>query len=246
MNEVGILYKRAGRRTKKIFGQTWFYKQFDPHVLNAVMFALDERNMSFAERADPVLVSRAFTLMVGEILEGEWNQNYTLPGTKPFAWTGSEAILKEYFFSGGETVRYSQCWVFAGALTTMYRSVGIASRPVTCYAAGQDFDGNLIIDKDRIVNGVMSDDSVWNYHVWNQCWMKRRDLNNSMFDGWQELDGTPLHRSNGEYQMGPTSFKQVKRGVFVNKYDLRHLYSEVNSDYFKYDGNRVTKINRNL
>lgn len=33
----------------------------------------------------------------------------------------------------------------------------------------------------------MKEDSVWNYHVWNEVWMTRPDLNTSGedYDGWQ-------------------------------------------------------------
>lgn len=40
-------------------------------------------------------------------------------GTAPWMWTGSPAIMDEYFKNGGEqSVKYGQCWVFAGVATT--------------------------------------------------------------------------------------------------------------------------------
>lgn len=36
-----------------------------------------------------------------------------------------------------------------------------------------------------------------NFHVWNDCWMKRPDLP-SGFDGWQVVDATPQETSSGE------------------------------------------------
>lgn len=44
----------------------------------------------------------------------------------------------------------------------------------------------------------MKEDSVWNYHVWNEVWMTRPDLNNSGgedYDGWQAIDSTPQEMS---------------------------------------------------
>jgi transglutaminase 1 len=38
-------------------------------------------------------------------------------GTSPMAWKGSVKILEEYFRTK-EPVKYGQCWVFSGLLTT--------------------------------------------------------------------------------------------------------------------------------
>ena len=35
-----------------------------------------------------------------------------------------------------------------------------------------------------------------NFHVWNDCWMKRPDLP-SGYDGWQVVDATPQETSSG-------------------------------------------------
>lgn len=50
------------------------------------------------------------------ILQGRWDGKYD-DGTQPFAWTGSVAIL-EQFLETGSPVKYGQCWVFAGLVTT--------------------------------------------------------------------------------------------------------------------------------
>lgn len=36
-----------------------------------------------------------------------------------------------------------------------------------------------------------------NFHVWVECWMKRRDLK-AGFDGWQVVDPTPQEKSGGQ------------------------------------------------
>lgn len=41
-----------------------------------------------------------------------------------------------------------------------------------------------------------------NFHVWNDCWMKRPDLP-SGFDGWQVVDATPQETSSGEAGLCP-------------------------------------------
>ena len=38
-------------------------------------------------------------------------------GTNPCDWKGSVKILEEYFETG-KPVKYGQCWVFSGLLTT--------------------------------------------------------------------------------------------------------------------------------
>ena len=50
------------------------------------------------------------------ILDGRWDGKYD-DGTAPSAWTGSVKILEDYLLTR-RSVRYGQCWVFAGVLTT--------------------------------------------------------------------------------------------------------------------------------
>ena len=44
-------------------------------------------------------------------------------------------------------VRYGQCWVFSGLLTTLMRSIGIPTRSVTNFQSAHDHENNMIIDK---------------------------------------------------------------------------------------------------
>ena len=55
----------------------------------------------------------------GGILVGLWSSNDEdyADGTQPTAWSGSEAILQEYMDTK-RPVKYAQCWVFGGTLTT--------------------------------------------------------------------------------------------------------------------------------
>lgn len=52
------------------------------------------------------------------------------------------------------------------------RALGIPSRPVSGYNAAHDSQGSLTIDIIKDDNGETLDsftnDSVWNYHVWNE------------------------------------------------------------------------------
>lgn len=50
------------------------------------------------------------------ILVGRWDGEYS-EGTAPSAWTGSVPIIEQYFQTM-KSVKYGQCWVFAGVLST--------------------------------------------------------------------------------------------------------------------------------
>ena len=78
------------------------------------------------------------------ILTGRWDGEYS-DGTSPTKWTGSVAILQEYM----ETkvpIKYGQCWVFSGVVTTVCRALGLPARSVTNFASAHDTDGSLTID----------------------------------------------------------------------------------------------------
>ena len=50
------------------------------------------------------------------VLEGRWSGGYA-GGKSPTAWNGSVAILDE-FMTTKKPIKYGQCWVFSGVLTT--------------------------------------------------------------------------------------------------------------------------------
>lgn len=51
------------------------------------------------------------------VLLGNWSGDYS-GGESPSSWTGSVDILRKWKSSGYKPVRFGQCWVFAGVLTT--------------------------------------------------------------------------------------------------------------------------------
>lgn len=75
----------------------------------------------------------------------------------------------------------------------------------------------------------LNSDSVWNFHVWNEAWMKRPDIG-SEYDGWQAIDATPQELSDDMFRCGPASVVAVKNGEIQKPYDGTFLFAEVNAD----------------
>ncbi|XP_068035364.1 protein-glutamine gamma-glutamyltransferase K [Anomalospiza imberbis] len=192
--------------------------------------------MPHSARGDPVMVARVVSAMVNSlddsgVLVGNWTGDYS-QGTNPSAWAGSVGILRS-FHGSGSPVRYGQCWVFAGVVTTVLRCLGLPTRTVTNYNSAHDTDTSLTTDiyLDEAMRPLerLNTDSVWNFHVWNDCWMKRPDLPEG-YDGWQVVDATPQETSSGLFCCGPCSVTAVKNGDVFLKYDTPFVFAEVNSD----------------
>ncbi|VDI37121.1 transglutaminase 1 [Mytilus galloprovincialis] len=167
------------------------------------------------------------------ILTGKWDSDY-VDGIAPLKWNGSVRILKQHV-NTKKAVKYGQCFTFSGVVTTICRALGIPCRNVTNFASAHDSDGTVTIDvywdleRKENVEGIGKSDSVWNFHCWNDVWMRRNDLpfgNN----GWQVIDATPQERSTGMYQCGPMSVAAIKSGNCELLYDGPFVFAEVNAD----------------
>ncbi|KAM6288748.1 protein-glutamine gamma-glutamyltransferase K [Aegotheles albertisi] len=233
LNESGRIFYGT---EEQIAERAWNYGQFDAGVLDACLYILDRRGMPHSARGDPVMVSRVVSAMVNSlddngVLVGNWTGDYA-QGTNPSAWAGSVDILRAYH-GAGAPVRYGQCWVFAGVMTTVLRCLGLPTRTVTNYNSAHDTDVSLTTDIyfDENMKPLerLNTDSVWNFHVWNDCWMKRPDLPDG-YDGWQVVDATPQETSSGLFCCGPCSVTAVKNGEVFLKYDTPFVFAEVNSD----------------
>lgn len=238
LNESGKIWCGTFKNPK---GRRWIYGQFDDVILPAAVFLLDKSSLAHSDRGNSILVCRAISAVINSVddaglLEGRWDGQYG-DGTSPHAWTGSTAILDEYMRTGGQPVKYGQCWVFAAATVTVCRALGIPCRATTNYVSAHDTNCSLTVDKyfdifgDKIEYGPDGDcnDSCWNFHVWNDVWMARPDLP-SGYGGWQVIDATPQEQSDNIFRCGPASVEAVRRGEVGYLYDTPFVFSEVNAD----------------
>ncbi|XP_044576670.1 hemocyte protein-glutamine gamma-glutamyltransferase-like isoform X2 [Cotesia glomerata] len=262
LNDVGKIWIGPHGSTR---GREWIFGQFDASVLPACMLMFEKSNTKPILRGDPVKVARIISKMVNcyniiddkevfnGILFGRWDGKYE-DGTAPAAWTGSVPILEQYLESGGDYVKYGQCWVFAGVVTTICRALGLPSRVITNLVSAHDANASLSIDRyydinmkplERDPNNLTNTDSIWNYHVWNDVWMARPDLPKG-YGGWQAIDGTPQEASDGFYRCGPASVEAIKQGVVGLNYDITFLVATVNADVigWKEDPNSIIGFSR--
>ncbi|XP_056156869.1 protein-glutamine gamma-glutamyltransferase 5 [Lampris incognitus] len=242
MNEQGIIYKGTDIYITSI---AWDFGQFEEDVVDICLKLLDVNPKNLRDPADdvsarcnPIYVSRVVSAMINSyddrgVLVGSWGDNFR-NGVLPSRWNGSVTILQLWHQYNCHPVKYGQCWVFAGVMCTVMRCLGIPCRVVTNYQSAHDTNKSLTIDifhSDHGVKTKKTKDSVWNYHVWVEAWMKRPDLNkDGSYDGWQVLDPTPQERSKGVFCCGPASVIAIKNGDTHLKYDVPFVFAEVNAD----------------
>ncbi|KAJ0023483.1 hypothetical protein NQD34_003382 [Periophthalmus magnuspinnatus] len=250
MNTHGIIYKGSGNY---ITSMNWDYGQFEEKMVQICLTLLDLSHKHLKDPADdvsarcnPIYVSRIISSMINSeddrgVLQGRWGDNF-VGGTAPTHWSGSYTILQRWLTIDCYPVKFGQCWVFAGSLMRFF---GIPCRVVTNYQSAHDNNKNLIVDvyhPDYGVRDMPSKDSVWNYHVWVEGWMKRPDLRPG-FDGWQVLDPTPQEKSEGIYWCGPAPVTAILNGNTDLKYDVPFVFAEVNADCIdwlvKRDGSKM-------
>eukprot|EP00946_MAST-07B_sp_MAST-7B-sp1_P005337 g5337.t1 len=232
---------------------TWAFDQFKTQQLLVSLDSL--RRMPVKERGDAALVSRHLTYALNEdICYGKWGSGSYTTGKpdggykcsksnkarrcyEPGHWTGTAELFAAHVLNNGNRVQYCQCFVYAGVLTTIGRSLGIATRPVTTFQSAHDTTKDRSINKFYDVDsktGIFTPataelpddsghDSIWSFHVWNEMYMKRPLLNAQLAcktcaNGWQTLDATPQEFSQGgdsglptepAYMLGPAAVRGV-------------------------------------
>ncbi|XP_072885304.1 protein-glutamine gamma-glutamyltransferase K-like [Hemitrygon akajei] len=233
LNESGRIYYGT---EAQIGVRTWNFGQFSRGILEASLKILQKSQIPVAGWGNAISVVRTVSAMVNSqddagVLVGNWSGDYS-GGTSPTSWVGSVEILLQYLHTG-RSVCYGQCWVFSGVTTTVLRCLGIPARPVTNFSSAHDTDVSLttdvFLDEDLKPLEEMNYDSIWNFHVWNDCWMSRPDLP-AGHGGWQAVDATPQETSSGIYCCGPASLEAIRNGLVYLTYDAPFIFAEVNSD----------------
>ncbi|RXN04719.1 glutamine gamma-glutamyltransferase [Labeo rohita] len=239
-SDIGMLFIGSSRN---VASRPWSFDQHEKGILDICMKLLQlspqhqaDMRRDLQNRSNPVYISRVISAMVNSnddkgVLMGNWSGHYS-DGVNPSMWTGSADILKKWAETQFRPVRYGQCWVFAAVMCTVMRALGIPTRVITNFNSAHDTDGNMVIEEYYDGNGKklpISSDSIWNFHVWVESWMKRPDLGQG-YDGWQVLDATPQERSTGMFRCGPASVKAVYQRKVEAKYDVPFIYAEVNAD----------------
>ncbi|XP_031617392.1 annulin isoform X1 [Contarinia nasturtii] len=237
LSDSTLIYRGSYNRMRPTI---WQLGQFERNVLECALLLISTiGKIAPAFRGDPVRIARALSAIVNSqdddgAVMGNWTEDFS-GGTAPTKWVGSVEILQQYY-ERRKPVRYGQCWIFAGTLTTIARAIGIPSRIITTYSCAHDTQASLTVDYFVDENGKILEelnaDSIWNYHVWNELWMDRPDLTNGSltYNGWQAVDSTPQEMSDGIYRCGPSPVKAVKYGEVLRPYDCNFLYAEVNAD----------------
>ncbi|XP_070815337.1 transglutaminase 5, like [Chaetodon trifascialis] len=228
---------------KTLVSRPWSFDQYESGILETCLNLLQvspqhqqNKRMDYLNRSNPIYISRVVSAMVNSqddrgVVQGNWSDDFS-QGVNPTQWTGSGDILRQWAQSRFSPVKYGQCWVFAGVMCTVMRALGIPCRVITNFNSAHDTNGNLVIEEYYSETGQKlhhSRDSIWNYHIWVECWMTRRDLGYGM-DGWQVLDSTPQERSGGVFRCGPAPVKAVKDRRIDLNYDIPFVYAEVNAD----------------
>ncbi|GAB1865095.1 Hemocyte protein-glutamine gamma-glutamyltransferase [Camponotus japonicus] len=242
LNDVGKIWVGPWGSSR---GREWVFGQFDACVLPACQLLLERSGIKAISRGDPVRMTRAISRIINSnddkgVITGRWDGQYD-DGTAPAAWTGSVPILEQFWETGNE-VKYGQCWVFAGVVTTVCRALGIPSRVVSNLVSAHDANASLSVDRyydlnneelEYDPNNPVGEDSIWNYHVWNDIWMARPDLPKG-YGGWQAIDATPQEQSDNFYQCGPASVEAIKEGAVGYNYDVTFMVASVNADLMRW------------
>ena len=108
-----------------------------------------------------------------------------------------------------------------------------------------DVNHKKIVDGESF--GKNGNDSIWNFHVWNEVWFSwegsKTKLDGKYKHGWNVIDATPQELSGGVYQLGPAPISAIHSGKVDDGFDTDFVFTEVNGDKVTYlvDGSKKVK-----
>ncbi|MEE6513870.1 hypothetical protein FKM82_021707 [Ascaphus truei] len=234
----------------------WHFGQFEEDISDICIKFLDMNPhyqeapaQRYARRNDPVYVSQVISDTISRRDEEDRVAFMVGNGTPAYNWMSSVPVLQQWFQSDCQPV-YGHHWVFAAVLCTVFRCLGIPTRVVTNYNSAHDTDRTLRMDKYHDEGGARvhrgRNDSIWNFHVWNESWMERRDLP-ERYSGWQVLDATGQQKSNGAiYCSGPAPVRAIRDGDVDRNYHVSLIFSKVVTDCAVWVRNSEGKFRRAL
>ncbi|XP_072259869.1 protein-glutamine gamma-glutamyltransferase 2-like [Pyxicephalus adspersus] len=237
LSEDGIIYLGTESHAQP---QPWHFGQFEEDIPEICIRLLDTNQhyqetpeQHYIKRNDPVYICRMIGHMIGQKDDEDRVAFMCGYGRLSYKWISSVPVLRQWFQEGSKTT-YGHHWVFAAVLCTVLRCLGIPTRVVTNYNSAHNTEGSLRKELYYNENGARihrsRSDSIWHFHVWNECWMQRKDLFNG-FGGWQVLDATAqLKYSEALYCSGPAPVNAIKEGFVDLKYDTQLIYSKVVTD----------------
>lgn len=119
LNDVGLIWRGTYNKLRPVI---WKYDQFEKNILDCALYLVHiVGKVPNSFRSDPVKTTRALAAAVnaaddyGAIM-GNWSTDHS-GGIPPTKWIGSKEILQK-FYKKKKPVKYGQCWVFSGVLTT--------------------------------------------------------------------------------------------------------------------------------
>lgn len=119
LNDTTLIYRGSYNRIRPC---VWKLGQFERNVLECALYLIAEvSKVKPGQRGDPVKVSRAISAAVNSpddsgCVLGNWSEDFS-GGTAPTKWAGSVDIMQKYW-EKKRPVKYGQCWVFGGVLST--------------------------------------------------------------------------------------------------------------------------------
>ncbi|KAE8575518.1 hypothetical protein XENTR_v10003858 [Xenopus tropicalis] len=237
LNEDGIIYMGTESCIQQ---HPWHFGQFEYEIADVCIKLLDMNpkyqkvpKNEYLNRNDPIYVSRVLGDMISRKDE-EDRVAFMVENRRPsYGLISSVPILQKWFQNEFKTV-YGHHWVFAAVLCTVLRCLGIPTRLVTNYNSAYDTNRTLqkeiyYDEKGARIHRARSD-SIWNFHVWNECWMERRDLSPE-YNGWQVLDATAqLKSSEALCVSGPAPMRAIKEGHVDLNYNVDLIFSKLVTD----------------